>query len=482
MSIFVDGQWTETASSYVIPNPATEQIVDHASDATVEDMRRAILSARRAFDEGPWRKTSQIDRARVLSRIADGIERRKEDFRRLLVASHAAEHMTHPIQLDAPIEHLRHYAELAERIHLEEPLPFRTKSSRTTTEVIASIAVRQPAGVCGLIPTWNYPLYVTAQKIGPALAAGCTMVVKPSPFGPLVDLLLARVLEECDLPPGVINVVCGQSEALGKELSESPLVDKLSFTGSVATGKKIMAGAAGTLKRVHLELGGKSAMIVLDDADLDALAPHAAAPAYFHAGQGCALTTRVLVQKKRHDALVERMIAFVKSFVKLGDPSDPKVTLGPLIREERRKSVESFIASGKAEGATLAMGGARPRHLEKGFFLEPTIFSAARNDMRIAREEIFGPVVCVIPFEDEAEALRIANDSRYGLSGAIYTRDIGKAVEMAKRIRTGGVSINGANAAVVTPFGGFKESGLGREGGLMGIHEYTELQRISWSS
>jgi acyl-CoA reductase-like NAD-dependent aldehyde dehydrogenase len=258
-------------------------------------------------------------------------------------------------------------------------------------------------------------------------------------------------------------------------------VDKVSFTGSSATGKAIARAAASSMKRLHLELGGKSAAIVLEDADLEGTAMAGlAAPAYFHAGQGCALATRVLVPRKLHEALVERMAGFVKAFVKIGDPADPKVTLGPLIRDERRRAVEGIVASGIEQGAKLVAGGRRPAEPARGFFFEPTIFANVDNASRIAQEEIFGPVVCVIPYDNEDDAVRIANESRYGLSGAVLTRDTAKGIAIAKRLRTGGVSVNQANHAIVTPFGGFKESGLGREGGLFGVLEYTEIQRISW--
>lgn len=478
--LYVDGEWREAkgGATYGVPNPATEQIVARAADGSREDMERAIAAARRAFDGGPWRKTTPRDRARILFKIADLIEKSRDRFRELLVTQYAAEAMTHSHQLDAPVEHLRHYAELAEKIDFEEMLP----AGILRGKVVSSMQVRQPAGVCGLIPTWNYPLYVTAHKIGPAIAAGCTFVLKPSPFGPLADVLLAELVEQCDLPRGVYNLVTGQSPELGAALAESALVDKVSFTGSSTTGKAIARAASANLKRLHLELGGKSAAIVLEDADLDAPAavPGLAAPAYFHAGQGCALTTRVLVPKKMHDGLVERMVGFVNKFVRIGDPKDPHVTLGPVIRGERQRAILDVIASGKADGATLACGGGRPADLPKGWFVEPTIFANVNNASRIAQEEIFGPVVCVIPYEDEDDAVRIANQSRYGLSGAILTRDVGKAIAMARLLRTGGVSINQANHATVTPFGGFKESGMGREGGVAGVLEYTEIQRVSW--
>jgi acyl-CoA reductase-like NAD-dependent aldehyde dehydrogenase len=480
--LFVDGKWTEAASgaTYAVPNPATEETVALAPDAGREDMVRAVAAARRAFDSGPWRRTTPVERSRILSRIADGVEKRKEEFRALLVAAHGAEAMTHGIQLETPIAQLRGYAELATRFAWDEPLATVQGLTAVGMNPVKGIAHHQPAGVCGLIPTWNFPLFVTAQKVGPAIATGCTMVVKPSPWGPLVDLLFAEILAECDLPPGVFNVVTGLGPELGAELAESPHIDKISFTGSVSVGKKVALAAAGTLKRVHLELGGKSAQLILDDFDVEAAAPASAGPAYFHAGQGCAMTTRVLVQRRRHDALVEKMAAFVRAFVKVGDPADPSVILGPLIREERRQAVAGYVASGREQGAELVCGGRAPAALPRGFFFEPTIFANVRNDMRIAREEIFGPVVSVIPFEDEEDAIRIANESSLGLFGGIMTRDLDKARAIAKRIRAGGVSINGAVNLTHAPFGGFKESGIGREGGIFGLREFTEIQTITW--
>ena len=482
--MYIDGKWVDAASgaTTALPNPATEETVAIVPDAGREDMQRAILAARRAFDEGPWPKSNKHERARVLHQIADGIEQRKEEFRQVLVAAHATEYLTHQVQLDTPIQLLRHYADLALRFEFEELLPVESLATPMGPMVVTSMAYRQPVGVCGMIPTWNFPLFVSVQKLVPALATGCTMVFKPSPFGPLVDLLLAEVVEQSDLPAGVYNVVCGESHELGMELTESPYIDKLSFTGSVSTGKRVMEAASRTLKRVHLELGGKSALIILDDCELGATAPGAASPTYFHAGQGCAMHTRVLVGRARHDELLENMSGFVKNFVKVGDPADPKVILGPVIREERRQSIERYIESGQEQGADLVCGGGRPKDLSKGYFLEPTIFGNVRNDMRIAQEEILGPVVSVIPFEDEEDAVRIANDSSYGLSGGILTNDTTKALAMAKRLRTGGVMINNANNLLHAPFGGFKESGIGREGGMWGMHEYTEVQAINWKA
>jgi aldehyde dehydrogenase (NAD+) len=480
--LYVDGKWIEARDgrSYALPNPATEEPIALAPDAAVADVESAVAAARRAFDEGPWPRTPLAERVAVLHRIADGIERRKAEFRDVLVAAYGAEYVTHAQQLESPIQLIRNYAELARQFPFDELLPLVEQQSPAGANLVSSLLVRQPVGVCALIPTWNFPLWVTAQKVAPALAAGCTMVVKPSPWGPLIDLLLAELAEEAGVPPGVLNVINGRDPEIGSALIEDRRIDMVSFTGSNATGKRIMAAAAKNMTRVHLELGGKSALIVLDDYDLDAAVPSAVAPTFFHAGQGCAMTTRVLVSRPRHDELVAKMKGFVEKVVKVGNPADPSVMLGPVIRAERRDAIQEHIASGRAQGAELVTGGGRPAHLDRGFFVEPTIFAHVRNDMRIAREEIFGPVVSVIPFEGEAEALRIANDSQYGLFGGILTLDKRRAIELARRIRTGGVSINGASNAFQKPSGGFKSSGIGRENGRFGLEEYTELQVVMW--
>jgi len=480
--MYIDRQWVDASNGarFQVPNPATEEVIGSAPDASVDDMRRAIGAARRAFDEGPWRRTRPADRARILEKIADAMERRKEEMRALVVAEAAATHLTHAVQIDQPIEHLRHWAELARTFAFEEPLPPRPSQGPLGPQMNSAIVYRQPVGVCGMIPTWNFPIYVFTQKLGPALATGCTMVFKASPYGPLNNLFFAELIEEADLPAGVVNVVTGQSNAIAEALVSDPRIDKVSFTGSVATGRKIIQASAQTLKRVHLELGGKSVAIFLDPGD-DMAAPSACGPSFFHSGQGCAMATRVLVPQDQHDGFVERMVGFTR-IVTIGDPADPGVMMGPVIREERRQKILEYIESGRKEGARLAAGGGVPAGRPKGYFLEPTIFAAVPNGIRIAQEEIFGPVVSVIPFADDAEAVRIANDSAYGLGGAIYAKDVSRAVALAKQIRTGVVWINNGINQMDGPFGGFKESGLGREGGRWGLEEYTEVQQIAWKA
>lgn len=481
--MLIDNRWVAAASgrTYDVPNPATETIIGAAPDAGVEDMQRAIAAARRAFDEGPWPQSSRTERARAIHRIADGLERRKEELRQLVIAEAGAAYITHDIQIEQPIHLLRSYAELALTFEFETALPNRASMGPLGPQMNSGFVYRQPVGVCGMIPTWNFPLFVAAQKLGPALATGCTMVFKPSPWGPLINLALAEVVAEADLPPGVVNFVTGQSAAISEALCSDPRIDKISFTGSVQTGKRIMEAASKNLTRVHLELGGKSVAIFLDTDN--PMAPMiACGPAMFHAGQGCAMSTRVLVHKDAHDAFVQSMVGFVQGMVKIGDPSDPTTMLGPVIRPERRAAIEAYIASGKEQGATLATGGGRPRDLAKGWFLEPTIFANVPNHIRIAQEEIFGPVVSVIPFADEDEAVRIANDSVYGLGGAIFSSNVSAAAALARRIRTGVVWINNGLNMVDAPFGGFKLSGIGREGGRFGLEEYTEVQQVVWKA
>ncbi|MEX1254591.1 MAG: aldehyde dehydrogenase family protein [Dehalococcoidia bacterium] len=486
--MYIDGRWAgaESGASFDVLNPATEEVIATAPEASRDEMRRAIAAARQAFDEGPWPRMAQRERARILQQIADGLSANRERLAGLLTAEVGCAQFLVPIQLDDPIRFAHYYAELTPKIDFEEPLPPLVGDTHFGPAAMTQmLVVRQPIGVVGAINTWNFPLYVLIQKVLPALASGCTLVVKASPFAPLLNLEVARIIDETDLPTGVFNVVTGESAELGEEIVANQMVDKVSFTGSVPTGKRIAEAAARNLTRVHLELGGKSAAIVLDDVDLDLVAPALTGPTFVHAGQACAASTRCLVPAKLYDRALEKMVGFVTK-LKVGNPSDPAVMVGPLIREVRRTAVEEFIRVGREEGATLATGGKRPPDAERGYFLEPTIFSDVRNDMRIASEEIFGPVLAVMPYSDIDEAVRIANDSRYGLSGSVVTFSPARGLEVAKRLRTGSVLITrgggspGATTFMVAPFGGFKESGIGREGGKYGVFEFTEIQSIAW--
>jgi acyl-CoA reductase-like NAD-dependent aldehyde dehydrogenase len=485
--MYVDGKWVDATGgkTYAVPNPATEEIIGTAPDASREDMQRAIAAARRAFDEGPWPKSTPHERSRVLHAIADAIEKRKEEMRALLIAEAGACYVSHDVQVEWPIRHLRNYADLALSFPFEQMLPRSTTETPMGAWLNNSMVHHAPVGVCGLIPTWNFPVFVIVQKIGPALATGNTMVIKPSPYGPLINLWLAKLIEEvADLPRGVINWVTGQGAEISQELASNPAVDKISFTGSIVVGRQILAAAAPRLRRVHLELGGKSANILLDGDNVEMAAMGLAAPSFFHSGQGCAMGTRVLVPKAIEDRVVSAMAGFVanRDVVKIGNPADPSVLMGPVIRAERRSAIEAYIESGIREGAKLVTGGKRPAGLDSGYFLEPTIFANVKNSCKIAQEEIFGPVVSVTAYQDIEEAIAIANDSDYGLAAMISGSDQIKAVEIGKRLRTGSVWINGGGNMAHGPFGGFKLSGIGREGGIWGMHEYTEVQHIAWRS
>jgi acyl-CoA reductase-like NAD-dependent aldehyde dehydrogenase len=486
--MYIAGRWVDAddGGTFDVLNPATEEVISPVPDAGTGEMRQAIAAARAAFDEGPWPRLAPRERARIMEQIAEKLEARRERLRELLTAEVGCAQYLMPIQLEDPLRFMRGYAELAAKLETTEMLePLIQESPLGGLTAQQMMVYRQPAGVVGAINTWNFPLYVLVQKLGPALAAGCTVVVKTSPWAPLLNLEVAKAIEETDLPKGVFNVVTGSGVAISEELVSSAQIDKISFTGSVPTGKRIAEAAAKHLARVHLELGGKSACIVLDDADVESIGPSLASPAFVHAGQGCALATRALVPASMYEKAVEKMVDFV-SHVKVGDPADPAVLLGPLIREERRTAVEAYVRVGQEEGATLAAGGGRPKGLERGFFLEPTVFCDVRNDMRIAREEIFGPVQVVLPYRDLDEAVRIANDSPFGLSGQIVTKNAARGIEVAKRLRTGSVLIvsgtgwPGGTPFGVAPFGGFKESGIGREGGKYGVLEFTEVQSIIW--
>src|SRR5581483_7771717 len=401
--LLIGGNWVEPTGgrTYEVPNPATDRSIGHAPEGTREDMQRAIAAARKAFDEGPWPRSSKHDRARVLNRIADALEARKEEWRALLIAEAGACWVSHDVQVEWPIRHLRNYADLVFRFPFEEMLLSTVTGSPMGAYVSNSMVHHAPVGVCGMIPTWNFPMFVIAQKIGPALATGNTMVIKPSPYGPLVNLWLAKLIEDvADLPPGVINWVTGQSPEISQELVSNAMVDKVSFTGSIVVGRQILAAAADRLRRVHLELGGKSAHILLDGDNLDMVAPALAAPSFFHSGQGCAMGTRILVPKSVADKAVEQMAAFVsnRAIAKIGAPADPSVLMGPVTREERRKAIEAYIESGVDQGARLVTGGRRPAQLSSGYFLEPTIFADVDNKLKIAQEEIFGPVVTVTAY------------------------------------------------------------------------------------
>ena len=474
--MLIGGAWVEPTQgrTYQTVNPATEEPLGTAAQAEPADMQRAIEAAREAFDEGPWPKMSGAERYRIIRQIAEGMERHEKVLSDLVVAETGT---TGPLVSQAGSVLMMHdFAELAMTFPFEEAVVPHNLTGR----FLGSQVLRQPAGVCGLLPTWNLPIMIAVRKLGPALASGCTMVMKAPPQTPLALMKLAEIITETDLPPGVFNLVTGDGIDAAQELVRSDKVDLISFTGGVTSGRNIMAAAAGTLKRVTLELGGKSANLILDDVDVQRVAPVAALQACVNAGQTCSMLSRVLVPRRLEAPLVEGM-AETLDRQKVGDPMDPAVTVGPLIREERRAAVEGYVEAGLSEGATLVVGGSRPGDLEHGFFYRPTLFSDVRNDMTIAREEIFGPVLAVIPYDTVDDAIRIANDNPFGLQANVACSRVADGVAIAKRIRSGAVSINGAMDSIRAPRGGFKQSGLGRECGRWALDDYLEYQAVTWA-
>lgn len=482
--LFIDGVWVAPSGgeSETVLNPATEEVLATAPVGGEAEVEGALGAARRAFDDGPWPTMSVKERTAVLERFADELEKRAEELVALVVAeTGAAQMIARAAHVDAGI---RLFRTAVERNARREPItvlpPLLSPNRAGGTTLGTHATMRVPAGVVAAVTPFNFPLFLNLVKLGPALAVGCTVVLKPSPFTPLEALVLGEIAQAVDLPPGVLNIVTG-GPAVGERLTTDARVDLVTFTGSEAVGAAVMGQAAPTLKRVVLELGGKSAMIVRADGDVVAAARAGVEQIIVQAGQGCALHTRHVVHRSLMDAYVQAATAVV-GHIKVGDPADPTVMMGPLIREAQRVRVERHVADGVSAGAEVACGGRRPEHLPRGFFYEPTLLTGVSNEMNVAQEEIFGPVGVVIPFDTDDEAVAIANDSRYGLSGAVWSADPGEAFRMAQRIRTGNVSINGGAGALnpLAPFGGFKHSGIGREFGDEGLDEYTELKTIGF--
>lgn len=477
--LFIDGAWTGGVGEQTLEvlNPATEEIIAQVPQATPADIDAAVTAARRAFDEGPWPSMSRAERGRILAAFADELTRRRAELVELNITEAGSTRMLAEfLQVGTPIDHF------SDMVHRVLPaFPFEAPAAPVLGQGIGQgIVVREPYGVAALITAFNFPFLLNLAKVGPALAAGCTVVLKSSPYTPLEALILGEIAETAGLPPGVLNIVTGDVDA-GEALTRHPGVDIVSFTGSDAVGRKVYSQGAESIKKVVLELGGKSANIILDDTDLDKVMESVLGGFITHAGQGCALQTRILVHQSLHDDLVARVVGTL-GFISVGDPSDPAVMMGPLIREVQRQRVEALIATGIDEGAQIAFGGNRPAHLNRGFFLEPTLFVGVDNSMRIAQEEFFGPVAVVIPFSDDDEAVRIANDSRYGLSGGVWSADPLRAAAVARRLRTGMVVINGGGGGLnpAAPFGGYKHSGIGREFGQFGLSEYLQHKALQW--
>ena len=456
-------------------NPATEELVGTAPDATVSDLDRAIAAARRAADIGAW-TTDREFRKHCLIQLQEVCRDYADTWRHELVAEVGTPIMwTHMFQLDWPIEF-----GLGTPIATMDTFDWEIDRGKIDTDTgpVKRSVLKHPTGVVGCIVPWNFPVEITLSKLGPILATGNTVVIKAAPDTPLNSLRLAELVSETDIPAGVVNLITSSDHLVGEALAASPDVDLVAFTGSTATGRRVMEVASRNVTKVFLELGGKSASIILDDADLPT-ALGGSMQACIHAGQGCALPTRLLIPRSRHDEALAILEA-VWSQVPFGDPTDPGVMAGPLISARQRDRVLGYIATGRGEGARLLVGGGVPDGYDRGFYVEPTVFVDVDNSMAIAREEIFGPVLSVITYEDDDDAVRIANDSPYGLSGAVTGGDPARAEALARRIKTGSIAVNGAGAyRCDMPFGGFKQSGIGRQWGPEGFDELMELTSLS---
>jgi aldehyde dehydrogenase (NAD+) len=472
----IDGE----ATPFVNINPATEEVLGEVANASHADMHRAIDAARRAFDTTDWSTNRELHK-RALEQLQAALESEREELREELILEAGCPRMlTHGPQLDAPLSGALTYpAKLIDEFPWETTLG--DEMSELTGLLTTRTVWREPVGVVGAIVPWNFPFEVTINKLGQALATGNTVVLKPAPDTPYNATRLGRLIaEHTDIPAGVVNVVTASDHLVGEELTLSPKVDLISFTGSTVVGKRIMEKGAATMKRLFLELGGKSATIVLEDSDLSVACLIGIAPC-MHAGQGCAIPTRMLLPRSRYDEGVEILKEMYASVLP-GDPQDPGTLCGPLISARQRERVLGYIQTGLDEGAKLLVGGIdTPAGLDRGFFVSPTLFVDVDNAMTIAREEIFGPVLAVIPYDDEEDAIRIANDSMYGLAGNVMSASRERSLAVAKRLRAGFVGVNGAAPyGADVPFGGYKASGVGRQNGYAGFDQYTEVKSVGW--
>ncbi len=470
--LYIGGEWVAPSSSSTIEviSPTTEEVVATVPEGLDADIDRAVAAARDAFDNGPWPRMSPTERGAVLTKVADAIRNEMQDYAELISGE-----MGSPVgwgllaQVLAPTMILDYYAGLGSTFAFDE-----FKDGLLGPVLVA----KEPIGVVAAITPWNVPLFLAAAKLAPALLSGSTVVFKPAPETPLDANRLAELFEEAGLPKGVLSVVPAGRET-GEHLVNHPGVDKVSFTGSSVAGKKIGAACGANLKRFSLELGGKSAAILLDDVNLDEALPMLMPNAIMNNGEACISQTRILVPRDRYAEVSEALVEQVRA-MKVGDPLDAETTVGPLVAERQRDRVENYIRIGQKEGAKVAIGGGRPDGIDRGWFVEPTVFVDVDNDMQIAQEEIFGPVLAVIPFDDDADAVRIANDSSYGLCGSVYTGDNDRGLGIARQVRTGTYMVNsGIPIDFSSPFGGYKESGIGREFGEDGLELFLEKKTVN---
>ncbi|MCE0762072.1 aldehyde dehydrogenase [Pseudonocardia kujensis] len=467
---FINGEWAEPSAGKIhqVVEAATGEVLASASLGTSEDIDRAVRAARHALDHGPWGRTEPAERAAAMRRFATALEARADATSTLVSRENGMPiTLSHAFNGAAPAALLRMYADLAETLAVEAPRP----SASGTTFVR-----REPVGVVGAITPWNYPQAVAIYKIGPALAAGCTVVLKHSPDTALDSYVLGEAAAEAELPPGVLNIVLADRDE-GHSLVTHPLVDKIAFTGSTAAGRIIGAECGRLVRRCTLELGGKSAAIFCDDGDIDTLLAGIGNASFMNNSQTCTTQSRILVSRQRYDEVVEAVAEYARDLV-VGDPLDENTACGPMATQHHLARVMGYIEIGKSSAARLVAGGGRPKDADRGWFVEPTVFADVDNDDQLAREEIFGPVMAIIPFQDDADAVRIANDSNYGLGGSVWSQDADRALAIARQVRTGTVGVNSYNIDLGAPFGGMKDSGIGRELGPEAIDAYLEYKSI----
>ena len=469
--LFIDGSWVKpaTGSAFDVVSPITEQPFVSIAEANETDMNRAVAAARKAFDEGPWPLMPHQERAHYLRAIAKGLMARAEDISVVWPNEMGILQSTARFFIAGAAATFDYYAELADRFAFEE-------RHQPTGGGEVGLLVKEPVGVVGAIIPWNAPLNLATNKIAPALLAGCTLIVKASPEAPGALYILAEIMESVGLPPGVVNVLTADRQA-SEALVRHPDVDKIAFTGSTAAGRRIASLCGERIARVTLELGGKSAAVIMDDYEPELVAEALAGPTCLMSGQVCSGLSRVIVNRRRHDALVDALSARF-SQIRIGDPFDENSDLGPIAMRRQLERIETLIDAGKQEGARLAFGGGRPAGPNRGFFIEPTIFGNVDNDSTIAREEIFGPVLSVIPVDSEDDAIRVANDTIYGLNNSVFTHDPERAYRVARRLRSGTVGHNNFRTDFGLAFGGSKQSGIGREGAEAGLQAYLEAKAV----
>ena len=470
--LFIGGKWVDAVTGKTFPtiNPATGEVLTQIAEGGEADADLAVQAAHRAFDSGPWPEMSAADRAKILWRIGDLIDKYNEELGTLETLDNGKP-LFESRQIDMPMvaEVFRYYAGWATKIH-GETVPVRGPFLNYT--------LREPLGVVAAIVPWNFPLLLASWKVAPALAAGNTVVLKPASWTPLTALRFAEICQEAGLPDGVVNVITGPGGVLGKALVRHPGVDKIAITGETRTGQEILRDSAGTLKRVTLELGGKSPNVVFADADLDAAVRGATVGIFYGKGEVCAAGSRLFVERRIHDDFMQKLVDRARK-LQPGDPLDPKTRFGAIVSERQMETVLGYIEKGKAEGAQLVAGGERAQVNGRGFYVQPTVFDGVRNDMTIAREEIFGPVLATITFDDIEEAVREANNTPYGLAAAVWTHDVAKAHRVARRLKAGTVWINTYNNYdPAAPFGGYKMSGYGRELGVHALEHYTQVKSV----